>query len=87
MNSSNFFKYFRFIDDLCTFSNNEFESNYNDIYPDELGLKQENENLYKFLFLDLSIEVHDKKFTTNFFGKRDAFLFHINRIPYLDIKE
>ena len=30
------------------FSNNEFESNYNGIYPDELGLKQENENLYKF---------------------------------------
>ena len=57
------------------FSNNEFESNYNGIYPDE--------NLYKFSFLGLSIEVHNKKFTTNFFDKRDAFLFHINRIPYL----
>ena len=26
------FSFFRFIDDLCTFSNNEFEYNYNDIY-------------------------------------------------------
>lgn len=27
---------FRFMDDLCTFNNNEFENKYNGIYPDEL---------------------------------------------------
>ena len=33
---------FRFIDDLCTFNNGEFENNYNDIYPNELELKKKN---------------------------------------------
>ena len=36
---------FRFIGDLCTFSNDELENSYNDIYPDELKLKRENEDL------------------------------------------
>ena len=30
---------FRFIDDLCTFNNDEFENNYDNIFPDELELK------------------------------------------------
>ena len=38
---------FRFINDLCTFSNNEFENNYSDIYPDELELKKENKDFCK----------------------------------------
>ena len=36
--------FFRFIDDLCIFNNNEFESNYNDVRSDELELKEENED-------------------------------------------
>ena len=32
-------------DDLCSFNNDEVENNYNGIYPDELELKKENENL------------------------------------------
>ena len=35
---------FRFIDDLCSFNNDEFENNFDDIYPDELELKKENED-------------------------------------------
>ena len=35
---------FRFIDDLCFFSNNEFENYCKDIYPDELILKKEAED-------------------------------------------
>ena len=46
---------FSFIDDLCTFNNDEFENNYNDLYPDELELKKENEDSYKASVLDLSI--------------------------------
>ena len=33
--------------------------------------------------MDLSTEVHDRKFTTELFDKRHPFTFYINRIPYL----
>ena len=39
-----FLNIFSFIDDLCTFHNDEFENNYNDIYPDELELKNKKED-------------------------------------------
>ena len=32
---------------IFTFNNDEFESNYNDIYPDELELKEGNEDSCK----------------------------------------
>ena len=47
---------FKFIDDPCTFSN--------DLYPDELILEKENEDLFRASFLDLLIELHDRKYTT-----------------------
>ena len=54
-----FLNIFRFIDDLYTFNNDEFESNYNDIYPNEPELQKENEDPCKASCLDLSIEFHD----------------------------
>lgn len=61
---------FRFMDDLQTFNNNEFENRYLeienrklDIYLEGLELKKEN----------LSIEVHDRCFTIKFTDKRDTF--------------
>ena len=44
------FKYFKFIDDLCTVNNDEFENNYNDDYHAELELKKGNEDPCKALF-------------------------------------
>ena len=75
---------FKFIDDLCTFNNIEFESNYNDIYPDEPELKKENSYPCKASFLDLSVEVRDSKFSTELFDKRDNLSLYINHMPYLD---
>ena len=68
---------FTFIDGLCTFNNNEFENNFNDIHPRELQLKKEKKDPCKASFLDLSTKVHDRKFTTELFVKRCLFL-----IPY-----
>ena len=79
-----FSNFLRFIDDLCTFNNNKFENSYNDIYPNKLKFKKENENPCKALFLDLSIEFHDRKVTTELLNKRDAFSFYINCKPYFD---
>ena len=49
--------------------------NYNDIYSDELELKIESKDPQKALFLDLSIQVHDKKYTTELFDERMRFPF------------
>ena len=35
------------------------------IYPNKPALQKENEDLCKASFLDLSIKVHDRKFTTS----------------------
>ena len=66
-----------FIDDLCI-NNNKFENNYKDIYPDELVLN-------RTLFIDPSIKIYDRKFTTNLFDKIYAFSFFINCMSYVDI--
>ena len=52
---------FRFIIDSSTFDNDEFENNYNGIYPNEPELNKKNVDSCKFLFLDLSVEAHDTK--------------------------
>lgn len=57
------------------------ENDYNDIYPNGQKLKRENEDPCKTFFLDLSVEAHDKKFTTKLFDKRGAFLFYIIACP------
>ena len=57
---------------------------FNNIYPNKLKLKKENEDSYKASFLDLSIEIHNRKLTTNLFVNRNAFPFYINSMPYLD---
>ena len=76
---------FRYIDDLCSINNTEFEKNYKEIYPEELALKKENLNPYKASFLDVSIQVQSNKtFSIKLFDKRDAFPFYINRMPYID---
>ena len=67
------------------FKQNEFENNHiKNIYLDELELKKENEDICVTLFLDLSIEVRDWKFTNELLDKSDVFLFFINGMPRLD---
>lgn len=66
---------FGLIDDLCTFSNKESENNYKFTYLDELELQKENKDPYKTYFLDLSIEVHDRKLPMSYFIKETLFFF------------
>ena len=73
----------RFNNDLCAVNNDEFENNYKDNLPDELELKRENEDPPKAPFLDLPVRVHDTRFISDLFGKRDALPFYINRMSYL----
>ena len=64
-----------FTDGLYTFNYDELEHYYTDIYPDGIELKKKNKDLCKSPFLDLSIEITDRKFTANLFGERIAFPF------------
>ena len=74
---------FRFIDDLSTFNDNgEFELHCHDIYPVELELGKESNNIYQANFLDLSINITDGKFEFGLYDKRDSFPFSIVRMPH-----
>lgn len=66
---------FRFIDNPCTSNNNQFENNYQDIYPDELELEKENEYPCTALFVQLSIKVYARQFTTSCLQKGMTFTF------------
>ena len=73
---------FRFIDDLNSINDGgEFESNYSNIYPEELQLGKENTDKHEASFLDLNIKIKDGKFHFGLFDKRDSFCFSIIRMP------
>ena len=74
---------FRFIDDLIAVNDGlEFLNHFKEIYPNELVLSQENENIQEATFLDLNIKIVDKRFTISLYDKRDGFPFNIVRLPY-----
>ena len=71
----------RFIDDMCCINDGgEFGRSWKNIYPKELVLKSENSGT-KANFLDINIEIEEGRFTFKLFDKRDAFPFHIVRMP------
>ena len=54
---------FRFIDDLNSINDGgEFESNYSNVYPEELQLGKENTDEHEVSILDLNIKRKDRKF-------------------------
>ena len=59
----------------------EFESNYPDIYPEELQLDKENTDKHEAKFLDLSIKIKDGNFHFGLFDKRYSFPFSTVRMP------
>ena len=74
----------RFIDDLATLNgDNIIRDNWKNIYPKQLILNKENEDDKSGSFLDLDIQIKDKKFTTKIYDKRDAFKFKIISYPDL----
>lgn len=81
--SSTFSNIFRLVDDLCTF-NDEFEITYTDIYPDELGLQKVYEDTCKDSFLDISLDVIDRAFTSKLIDNTYVFPVYINHKHYLD---
>ena len=80
-----FGRVFRFIDDLLAVNDGEeFEKHFSEIYSPELELKKENVINTHTSFLELDIQLSDRSFFTKLYDKRDAFGFHINRMPFKD---
>ena len=72
----------RFIDDLCAINDGgEFGRVFMNIYPEELELKVEHSGCHAS-FLNLDITIEDNIFVYKLYDKRDAFPFHIVRMPH-----
>ena len=73
----------RYIDDLLTLNNSNFEEEIPNIYPPELTLKRTSESDTKLSYLDISISICSSKYVTEVYDKRDAFNFTIVNFPYM----
>ena len=74
---------FRYLDDIFTIDNPEFEKHIPDIYPTELQLNKANIPGKETSFLDLNIEVIGSDVHTSVYDKRDDFGFSIVNFPWL----
>ena len=73
----------RYLDDIFTIDNPEFEKYIPDIYPPELQLNKANTSNKETPFLDLNIKVIDHNIHTSVYDKRDDFGFPIVNFPWL----
>ena len=74
----------RYIDDLLTLNNPDFQASIGQIYPPELELKKTTESHDSCSYLDLNINVQNGKFCTDLHDKRDTFSFSIVNFPHMD---
>ena len=68
----------RYLDDIFTIDNPEFEKHIPDIYPTELQLNKENTLDKETSFLDLNIKVIGSDVHTSVYDKRDDFISSIS---------
>ena len=73
----------RYLDDIFTIDNPEFEKYIPDIYPAELQLNKANTSDKETSFLDLNIKVIGSDIHTSVYDKRDDFGFPIVNFPLL----
>ena len=73
----------RYIDDLLTLNNNQFDAAIKDIYPQELQLKKTTECATALSYLDVLITIDNGRYSTAVFDKRGSFTFNIVNFPHL----
>ena len=73
----------RYLDDIFTIDNPEFEKHIPDIYSAELQLNKANTSDKETSFLDLNIKVIGSDIHTSVYDKRDDFGFPIVNFPWL----
>ena len=73
----------RYIDDLLTLNNSNFEEEIPNVYPPELRPKRTSESDTNLSYLAISISICSSKYVTEVYDKRDAFNFDIVNFPYM----
>ena len=75
---------YRYIDDVLSINNPDFENYLGQIYPPELDIKDKTENNTSASYLDLLLSIgRDGQFRTSLYDKCDDFNFHITNFPFL----
>ena len=72
----------RYLYDILTIDNPEFEKHILDIYPTELQLNQANTSDKETSFLDLNIKIIGSDVHVSVYDKRDDFAFPIVNFPW-----
>ena len=75
---------YRYIDDVLSINNPEFENYLGQMYPAELEIKDTTESTTSASYLDLLLSIgRDGQLHTSIYDKRDDFNFHITNFPFL----
>ena len=75
---------YRYIDDVLSINNPEFENFLGQMYPAELEIKDTTESTTSASYLDLLLSIgRDGQLHTSIYDKRDDFNFHITNFPFL----
>ena len=75
---------YRYIDDVLSINNPEFENYLGQMYPAELEIKDTTESTTSASYLDLLLSIgRDGQLHTFIYNKRDDFNFHITNFPFL----
>ena len=75
---------YRYIDDVLSINNPEFENYLGQMYPVELEIKDTTESNTSASYLDLLLSIgRDGQLHTSIYDKRDDFNLHITNFPFL----
>ena len=74
----------RYLDDILTIDNPDFEKHIQDIYPRELKLNKASDSNTETQFLNLNIQITNNDIHTSIYDKREDFGFLIVNFPWLD---
>ena len=75
---------YRYIDDVLSINNPDFENYLGQMYPPELEIKDTTESNTSASYLDLLLSIGmDGQLRTSLYDKRDDFNFHITNFPFL----
>ena len=78
---------YRYIEDVLSINNPDFENYLGKMYPPELEIKDTTESNTSASYLDLLLSIsRDGQLRTSFYDKRDDFNFHITNFPFLSSK-
>ena len=75
---------YRYIDDVLSIKNPDFENYLGQMYPAELEIKDTTDSKTSASYLDLLLSIEsDGHLRTSLYDKRDDFNFHITNFPFL----